>query len=162
MSFFSKIFGQEKPASQCPRCLGKGHVNLDDIKRLKQELRWAPGHCAYCNGKGKVDPKMIDKVAAHTSYLTTDLPAEERAKLISNDKDALERGRIWDARVDNFINEIMYLHSVCNLDAGKIADFYLLHEASDLRFIDTYEIEKEKLRDYVHRVIEMKTRSGLN
>ncbi len=42
----------------CPRCLGKGHVdnvdNVDneDIKRLKKELYWAPGPCAYCVGIG--------------------------------------------------------------------------------------------------------------
>ena len=35
----------------CPRCLGKGHVDLQDIKRLRRELFWEPGpHCAYCDG----------------------------------------------------------------------------------------------------------------
>lgn len=38
----------------CPRCLGKGHVDKDDIIRLKRENEWTPGSCAYCNGSGCV------------------------------------------------------------------------------------------------------------
>jgi len=52
MSFFGKLFNKDR--IQCPRCLGKGHVDWDDIKRLDKELKWIPGSCAYCNGKGTI------------------------------------------------------------------------------------------------------------
>jgi len=83
MSFFSRLFGQRKPTIQCPRCLGKGHVDWNDIKRLNQELRWGPGTCAYCNGKGKVAPDMVDKVAVDASYLTIDLSKAERQRVMT-------------------------------------------------------------------------------
>lgn len=162
MSFFSRLFGQRKPTIQCPRCLGKGHVDMDDIKRLNKELRWEPGTCAYCNGKGKVDPGMIDQVAVDTSYLTSDLPKEERQRIIDNDSEAHARGRMIDAQVNNAIHEIIYLYFICELDTDKIADFFLLTGANELRRNGTYEKEKVELMDYVNRVIASKKNSNLN
>ena len=40
---------------QCPRCLGKTHVDQEDIRRLGREMEWIPGPCAYCEGTGKVE-----------------------------------------------------------------------------------------------------------
>jgi hypothetical protein len=45
---------------ECPRCLGKGYVDIKDIKRLKRELEWRPGPCAYCDGTGKIDNEMLE------------------------------------------------------------------------------------------------------
>jgi len=39
----------------CPRCLGKGYVDLDDIRRLSMEHQWSPGSCLYCNAQGRVE-----------------------------------------------------------------------------------------------------------
>ncbi len=50
-----KVAGSdEENKTKCPRCLGNGYVDLNDIKRLKKELDWLPGQCTYCHGKGKV------------------------------------------------------------------------------------------------------------
>jgi DnaJ-class molecular chaperone len=38
----------------CPRCYGKGFVDLHDIKRLGMEEKWGQGYCRYCDGEGKV------------------------------------------------------------------------------------------------------------
>jgi len=39
----------------CPRCYGKGFVDLNDIKRLGMEQEWGQGFCRYCEGEGEVD-----------------------------------------------------------------------------------------------------------
>lgn len=39
----------------CPRCFGKGFVDLDDIKRLGMEQKWGQGFCRYCEGEGEVE-----------------------------------------------------------------------------------------------------------
>jgi serine/threonine protein kinase len=56
----------------CPRCIGKGHVDLSDIKRLNMELFWAPGACAYCEGKGKVSSERLNDKAIDDVNLTTE------------------------------------------------------------------------------------------
>jgi serine/threonine protein kinase len=48
----------------CPRCLGKGFVDENDIKRLKREFEWIPGNCAYCDGVGKVTQEKAVSVPA--------------------------------------------------------------------------------------------------
>ena len=52
----------------CPRCLGKGFVDLNDIKRLDREDYWGQGYCRYCDaqcfvkrGKTKeINPRRLD------------------------------------------------------------------------------------------------------
>ena len=39
----------------CPRCLGKGFVDLNDIKRLDREGDWGQGYCRYCDAQGFVE-----------------------------------------------------------------------------------------------------------
>src|SRR5690348_13904757 len=76
---FSSFF---KSKVECPRCLGKGNVDLDDIIRLGKKGIWIPGKCAYCNGKGKVSSDMLSKVKADNPYLTTNTSKEERMLMI--------------------------------------------------------------------------------
>ena len=84
---------------ECPRCLGKGHVDPNDIKRLKRESEWLPASCAYCNGSGKVDWGMEDKVPVDVSYLVMDLTENERKKIAAGDQDAIERAkRAYESR----------------------------------------------------------------
>jgi hypothetical protein len=53
---------QENQNMICPRCLGKGFVDLNDIKRLGMETRWEQGACPYCGGQGNVKRgKTIEK-----------------------------------------------------------------------------------------------------
>jgi hypothetical protein len=39
----------------CPRCLGKGFVDLNDIKRLDRKKDWGQGYCRYCDAQGFVE-----------------------------------------------------------------------------------------------------------
>lgn len=39
---------------KCPRCLGKGYVDRDDIRRLGMSGKWGPGPCRVCGATGDV------------------------------------------------------------------------------------------------------------
>src|ERR1700755_974374 len=95
MNFFKRLFKRTEKAATvvCPRCLGKGRVDAEDIKRLGQQLRWAPGRCAYCNGVGRVAEDLIGRVAVNEPYLTTSLSPGERLRLFNRDAAALERSQ---------------------------------------------------------------------
>ncbi|OMP76750.1 hypothetical protein [[Flexibacter] sp. ATCC 35208] len=113
MNFFERLFNN--PANtdhlaQCPRCLGKGYVDMDDIKRLKNELKWRPGKCAYCNGKGKVEPALITKVAADEAYLTVDESKRERDLFMEGDPAAVRRGELYKENVDRWIHQIKEMY----------------------------------------------------
>jgi len=85
MSLFSRLFKRSQlsvPLS-CPRCLGKGHVDADDIIRLKQQGKWTTGTCAYCKGSGAVDEEMLSKVPVDATYLTTNLSELEREAVVN-------------------------------------------------------------------------------
>lgn len=155
MSLFDRLFGKRVPLIQCPRCLGKGHVDIDDIKGLKKELKWQPGSCAYCEGRGKVKPEMLNKVAVDETYLTTDLSREERQRLIDRDAEALGRGRIFEEETIRFIREINFLHSIGKLDPEKIAEFYLKARFTEEWDKQFYEQKNKELIDYINRVIAL-------
>lgn len=152
MDFLRRFFRKDEPEIQCPRCLGKGNVDWEDIKRLNKELKWAPDRCAYCNGAGTVHPDLLKKVAVDESYLTTDLSPEEHLNLLRQDPAALEQARQYDERIDNFIKQILHLHTVGNMDPLQIAEFYLIPEPEYKSKL--YLKEKEELADYIRRAIE--------
>lgn len=113
MNFFQRLFNQPSNTDhlvQCPRCLGKGYVDMDDIKRLNNELKWIPGKCAYCNGKGKVDPAMLNKVDANEEYLVVNLSKKERALYIEGDPATVLRGEIFKAQFEAFIEQIKEMY----------------------------------------------------
>src|SRR5277367_3216758 len=92
MNFIKRLFNRlPKATVECPRCLGKGNVDQDDIKRLGQELRWKPGKCAYCKGAGRADVNLIGRVAPDEAYLTVSLPTGERELLFAGDPGAIQR-----------------------------------------------------------------------
>ena len=135
-----------------PALLGKGHVDWDDIKRFNKELKWIPGSCAYCNGVGEVDSKMEEDVPVDTTYLVTELPEEERQRVISGHPEALERAHQYDDELDDFINGISYLYFETNLQPVQIARFYLL-PAQDS---ESYEKQFQEMIEYVEKVIQVK------
>ena len=122
MNFIKRIFRSNMV--DCPRCLGKGKVEAEDIIRLKKELFWAPGKCAYCNGIGKVPPERIEKLSADFAYLTTDLPSWERHKVINGNPDALKRADEFQQLIDCMVGEIEQLYYIDNKEPGEIADYF--------------------------------------
>jgi hypothetical protein len=105
MGFFAWLLKRktEPVESTCPRCLGKGHVDKDDIIRLNKVGKWGTGTCAYCNGTGSVDKKILSKVPVDARYLTSNLSESERNAVINNysnnqkrdDCPVSEHSRIW-------------------------------------------------------------------
>jgi hypothetical protein len=149
MTLFNKLFGKNTATKGCPRCLGKGHVDWADIKRLNQELKWTPGPCAYCNGQGKVDETMEANVPVDTTYLVNNLPEEERQKLFQGHTDAWARAKEYENQLDDFIAQICYLRFEAKLSPSQIAGFFLIgRKASDL-----YEREAASLLEYIETVI---------
>lgn len=152
MNFLNRLFSNNESFVDCPRCLGKGHVDVYDIKLLKQELRWLPGKCAYCNESGKVNRKTIDIIPADASYLVTNLPEAERQNILKGHRDAIKRGEAYVERVDTFIIQITFLHFKCGLTSGQIATFFLLGNEA----LNSYEKDKKSFIDYVEKVIDKK------
>ena len=150
MGLFDKIFRNTSVRVECPRCLGKGHVDQQDIKRLKKELKWKPASCAYCNGTGKVNPELLEKLPVDTSYLTVERSVKEYKKLVSGDVDALSRAKKFDLDYDSLIKLIKDYYLLSNWDTNQIANF--LHSA----YPDTYNTvnARQELIDYINLVIK--------
>jgi hypothetical protein len=155
MSLINNLFDRDSRKIECPRCLGKGYVDWDDIKRLNKQLRWKPGKCAYCEGSGRINPKFQSKVSVDNSYLTLDLTKEERMGLINKDEWALKRAKIFDDNVDNFIKQVTYLHFIGGMGSKLIADFYLIPFEDAEAKSDSYKKEQEELIEYIESVIEL-------
>jgi uncharacterized Zn finger protein len=150
MTFFNFLF--KKSNLECPRCLGKGFVGHEDIKRLNKQLKWAPGPCAYCDASGKVTEEQLSKVAVDTTYLTIDLPESEIEKIKNGDEEAIKKGELQELFIDNLIKYIEDQYSLKNMDADSIANLYLNTEDENAVF----SVEKENLLQYIHKIIELK------
>ena len=136
----------------CPRCLGKGEVDLEDIKRLKKELFWMPGKCACCNGLGKVPPDRIEKLNVDFEYLTTDLPSWERHKVINGDRDALKRANEYKEVVQKIVEKIEHMYYIENKEPDEIAN-HLFYWSGQREYSES---EKQRIIDYVDQVIKSK------
>jgi hypothetical protein len=147
MNFFKRLFKRTKTSVECPRCLGKGHVDMSDIKRLGNELRWVPGKCAYCNAIGSVQPETISKVAAGEPYLTNNLPKAERNRVINGDEAALKRGAVLEARIGLAIQQIKQLYFERNLNVEEIAELFLQSTP------EWGVQEKKEMIEYINKVI---------
>jgi serine/threonine protein kinase len=90
---------------ECPRCLGKGHVDKKDIKRLNRELEWMPGTCAYCDGTGKIDDEMLLSTNVDDANLTYENYDLEDALIDLFREKAFYGGHIDD--LDEFISVIV-------------------------------------------------------
>ena len=147
MNFIPKLFRTKR--TQCPRCLGKGQVDIEDIRRLKMELFWETGKCAYCNGKGTVPPERIAKVPPDLEYLTNDLRAIERYKVLHGKVDALQRAAASKERVLSFVAEIRHLYYIKNLEPEQnVSHLTAANGISDIR-----EDERQELMEYINKVI---------
>lgn len=151
MRLFNWLFKRKEKTIACPRCLGKGKVDLNDIKRLNMELKWAPGRCAYCNGVGKVSPDMAANVAVDEVYLTTDLTDRERMRLINKDPEAVMRAASYEKNLDDLLEQIRHLYFTENLNADEIAAYYL--QAGPDMDHATYIRHKKELIEYINEVV---------
>lgn len=156
MSFFGKFFKRSNDQITCPRCLGKGYVDENDIKRLKKEMQWLPGNCAYCNGLKTVDADLVNKVPVDLSYLTTELSATERRKLKSNDKDAMERASNHDATINEFVDHVVQLYFVENMEVEEIVEHFLQPKPISDSENKQYQQVKIELMDYIAKIIALK------
>lgn len=147
MSIFDKFF-ENKNDTKCPRCLGKGNVDLNDIERLKMQLFWRPGKCAYCNGKGKVNSEILSIISEDEVYLTTDLPKKEREVFLKNNPVSKIIAKDYAQNLELFVDEIYKLYSENKLTEKQIAE-YIDSEKLD------YIIRGETI-EYVKKVIKIK------
>ena len=152
MRFFKRTSASTQSTKTCPRCLGKGNVDMDDITRLDKELVWAPGPCAYCDGVGTINPKTEENVAVDATYLVSDISKEERKRIINGNPDAIERGILREQRLERSIEQITYLHFEGGLSATQIATFYTIGTERS----GNYETRKKELVNYVERLIQKK------
>lgn len=156
MNFLSRFFKRSNDQVTCPRCLGKGHVDENDIKRLKKEMQWLPGSCAYCNGLKTVSVEMVNNVPVDLSYLTTELSATERRKLKSNDRAAMQRASDFDAYINEFIEQVVQLYFVQNLEIEEIAEQLLQPKPVSASENSEYQQAKNDLMDYIAKIIALK------
>lgn len=154
MSFLKNLFSSSNKSDkvECPRCLGKGYVDQADIIRLKRELKWLPGSCAFCNGTGKVPPGRTELVPADTTYLSSNLTGREQRKLFNGDAAALERARQYDAETDKLIAEIRKLYFEEQMQVPVIANFYF--DKYPHHFL--IEERKQEFIDFIKKVITIK------
>lgn len=137
---------------ECPRCLGKGLVDWEDINRLNKQLRWVPAPCAYCDATGKVNKELLSKVAVDCTYLTIDLPETEIEKIKAGDKEAIEKGKQKELFVDNIITYAEQHYLTDNMTAEDIANSYLNTEGEKALF----SVNKKQLIAYIQGIIELK------
>lgn len=150
MTLFKLLFGESK--LECPRCLGKGFVDWDDIRRLNNQLKWTPAPCAYCNATGKVTKEMLSKVAVNNVYLTIDLPESELEKIKNGDEETLEKARLHELFIDNLIKYVQHHYTTQNMDPQSIADLYLTTEDESAPF----SVERGNLISYIEKIINSK------
>jgi len=142
---------------ECPRCLGKGFVDWEDIIRLNRQLKWVPAPCAYCNATGRVEKEILNKVAVDCMYLTIDLPESVIDKIKDGDQETIEKGKQRELFVDSLIQYAEHHYVTQNMDAESIATLYLKTEAEKANF----SVTKEELIKYIQGVINLK-KSTLN
>lgn len=147
MNLFDFFFRNDKV--QCPRCLGKGQVDAEDIKRLGNELYWRTGLCAYCQGEGRISSKKLPFVDAADPYLSIDLPKRERRRLFCGDKKAAERAKTYKSNIDNLVQEIVDLYFNENREPDQIA------RTLSYRYGWALEDEKERQQiiDFIKKVV---------
>lgn len=137
---------------KCPRCLGKGFVDWEDIIRLKRQLKWVPAPCAYCDASGRVNKELLSKVAVDCMYLTIDLPETVIEKIKEGDAATIERGKQRERFVDHLIQFAEHHYLTQNMDAENIANLYLSTEEESAAF----SVTREELIKYIQGVIKLK------
>ena len=148
MSLFDWLL--RKKWIKCPRCLGKGHVDLQDIERLKRDLFWLPGKCAYCKGKMRVPPDMPATVPTDLAYLSLDLPSWERRRLIKGEQAAFNRAREFEFRLEQILAKMRQMYHEGMTNPEDIAR-YMYNEYWKISYTAPELLQMVK---YIERVIK--------
>jgi hypothetical protein len=154
INYIKRFFARDKVS--CPRCLGKGKVDLADIKRLKMELYWGEGKCAYCGGSGKVMSSTIETIRPDMAYLTTDIPNAERLRLLNGDENSLKKARNFEAESNGIIKEIEDLYFIGNLEPESIADSF----EGKYQITNFVGDQRKAMIDYIDKVIKRRLGSS--
>ena len=103
-------FLEENPPDEngtiiCPKCLGKGDVDNDDIKRLSMGDNLIPGVCLYCNGFGlvnieKIDSSKVDQKIYDIENNITDIQKRNFETLVSLSEKYGDRDPFDDEDID--------------------------------------------------------------
>jgi len=80
MSFWRNLFDNLDKEVVCPRCEGKGQMDVNDIIRLRRGLIWSPGPCSYCNETGIVTKRQIRKIKVDDPIFPLELDFDEKSK----------------------------------------------------------------------------------
>ena len=96
---------------KCPRCLGKGNVDLQDIERLNRNGDWSAGPCRYCDSKGQVDVEFSKKVSANALFIIR--KPDGQVKVNFDDGTLMYEGEVKDFQFDGlgklyFKNGLIY------------------------------------------------------
>ena len=130
----------------CPRCLGKGHVDLQDIKRLRRELFWEPGpHCAYCDGKKVVELDFATNINADDWFITSDVDQEILQRYLDKDPKVIKEAREMEENIRFILDFIYNLYINEDKERGEIVNLLLQH----------LKITKKEAEDYVDSVIKL-------
>jgi len=129
----------------CPRCLGKGHVDIQDIKRLRRELFWEPGPCAYCDGKKVVELYFATNINADDWFITSDVDQELLQRYLDKDPKVIAEAREMEENIRLIINFIYNLYINEDKNREEIVNLLIQH----------FKITKKEAADYVERVVKL-------
>jgi len=130
----------------CPRCLGKGNVDLQDIKRLRRELFWEPGpHCAYCDGKKVVKLEFATNINADDWFITSDVDQELLQRYLEKDPQVIKEARELEENMRIVVHFIANLYMNEDKEREEIVDLLTQH----------LKVTKKDAADYVDKVIRL-------
>ena len=131
----------------CPRCLGKGYVDKQDIKRLRREFYWIEGpHCAYCDGMKYVSFDFACKVNADEWFLCSDGNKEEMQKFINEDELIISSVR----QTEQFINYVGKYLMDNYINKGINKEQIIKQLSMDLKF--PYSEIKPFIQEMIHKI----------
>lgn len=158
MGIFKNLFGSKKTTLmvECPRCLGKGHVDKADIIRLEKQLYWAPGSCAYCKKTGKVDASQVSKIAVDELYLTKERTNRERKKIINKDQKAVVKAQKQKQLIDDYIDYICILYTDKKNTVEEIAEILITNKPNGVIINSPKKHQKEEYIRYIKEIIKIK------
>ena len=135
---------KNKDFIDCPRCLGKGYVDLNDIKRLRRELYWEPGpHCAYCDGKKIVAFDFASKINPDDWFITSDVDKLLLKRYLKREPKAIREVKKMEDFMVGLVNCIYHLYVNEDKNRSEIVDLLIKDSG----------VPKKEAEEYVDKVI---------